>query len=351
MKIFVNILIGLLFISCKDSNVNPTPDPVPEPCEVPIIYSSGGHVLDYTYPVAVTLDNKYFIFAGGNRDSTIAWNLYDNQKSTEEYLYFETFLPDIIKNSPRYGRGIPFPCPYNHNLLLFEISYVSDLLPPAVANNVNSIRYIVYDLTNKSVKDITPLQYFETGVPRSLGIRFMTWLSKSSEGNDFFDCGKSGVFHVQSAQIVESNPTVIVYLNVGSSGKIKIQNKVSDTLFSINNVSLNFDRNRIRSTRISPDEKFAAVFVERQGTDYLWPYYYWEMYIIDVEKTLSTGTMVIHSKIDFPTKLCAFQASSNFVLTPNNTIIISFSRYTIQEKSNLYEIDFNGKILRQLTNE
>ncbi len=337
--------------SCNQTTINPTPDPDPEPCEVPIIYSSGGHVLDYIYPVAITNDNKYIVFWGSNKDSTIAWNLYDIQTSTTKYIYFETLLPDIIKNSPRYRRGIPFSCPYNNNLILFEIPYVSDLLPPAVGNIDNSYRYILYDLLNKSIKDITPSQYFETGVPRSLGIRFMTWLSKSSNGNDFFDCGRSGVFHLQSAQVVESNPVDVTYYEVGKSGTIKILSAFSDTLRRLNTVPLQFTRNSIRATKISLDEKFVAVFFVRQGTDYLWPYYFWEMYIIDVEKTLSTGTMNIHSKIDFPTKLCAFQASSNFVITPNNTIIISFSRYTIQEKSNLYEIDFNGKILRQLTNE
>ncbi len=54
--------------------------------------------------------------------------------------------------------------------------------------------------------------------------------------------------------------------------------------------------------------------------------------------------------INLPKDLCSFQFA-NYVITPKNTIYISMSRFDYTPRTNLYEIDFNGKILPQLTNE
>ncbi|MBL8003629.1 MAG: hypothetical protein JNL36_00905 [Candidatus Kapabacteria bacterium] len=342
MKIFFSIIIGLMFISCNDSNVNSTPDP--EPCEVPMINSSYGHISTYSYPIVLTKNNRFLFTVYQNLDTASICRVYDTENKNIHSIEWSNILNINIDKQKLFK---VFTSPYEENVVLFEIGYHSNSFSSVVVGGVNAFRYVKYSANSKQIQDITPTQYFETGVPRSLGIRLMTWLSKSSSNNDFFDCGNSGVLHVQTGNIVEPHSGE-TYFSISSSGNYKTSRVPGDTMLRINDVRL--DRFS-SSTKFSPDERYLVLMTTRQDTGLINWRHFWELYVYDINNTVTEKKPFIHSKIDFPTKLCAFQASSNFVITPNNTIIISFSRYTIQDKSNLYEIDFNGKILRQLTNE
>jgi hypothetical protein len=121
-------------------------------------------------------------------------------------------------------------------------------------------------------------------------------------------------------------------------------------MISFNGVEITNSSQFKRLFQFSPDEKYFT-YIEDIRFDTLNPFTFVQnLHIYDIEKTISTSKASLLKTIDLPKDLCAFQFA-NYVITPKNTIYISMSRFDFMPMTNLYEIDFNGKILRQLTNE
>jgi hypothetical protein len=338
---FYIIFIIVLFvsISCNDKTVNPIPDPEPEPCEVPKY-------------------NQYTMFSGAIRIYNISGDgkfIFYSKLVNEEDYRIVTILNTVtnekknIRIDSLIDGNLEAPyirvlmCPYDNNIVLFELIYYP------MNSNVNSVRFFNYRIKENTFTDITASDYFITGI-KNFSNFDRIWHSNSTPNNDFITILDKGVYHLQSWEQRELPNNNLSQRAISLSGKYELVRIKTDTMISLNGINITNPNEFKRLYQFSPDEKYFT-FIEDTRFDTLNPFtFVQKLHIYDVEKTISTGKAVLHKTIDLPKDLCAFQFT-NYVITPKNTIYISMSRFDFMPMKNLYEIDFNGKILRQLTNE
>ena len=342
MKILLCILIGILFISCKNSSVNPIPDSEPEQCEVP----SGHPNSHFTslYGIENSFNNGDYIFFYSMNSSSSGYDifLYNVLTKKLERLDIHSLFNGYI-TPPFCSIHI---CPYDDNIALFEITYIE--YQDSMLSQTK-VSYYRFNKKDKSFVEVTPSNKIDLKV-NNLGMLRKQWLTTSSPNNDYFDIQDFGVYKFQDWTQIQPAITTNDQYAVSNSGKYRLVKTKTDSVLYINSVKItNVSKQKSRGS-FSPDERY-IVFKEYGYFDTLYPnQQFWKMYIYDVEQTLASGKAVLYKTIDFKNQLCALQVG-NFTITPQNTILISMNRFAYRDKSNLYEIDFNGKILRQLTNE
>ena len=344
MKILLCFILGLLFISCKDSNVNPIRDP--EPCEVPM-FGIGMHIAQRYIPLGVT-KNHQKLFYTGYVDSNLH-NVYIFDLNSKTHSIIQGNRISDYKNGTNIQKVLV--CPYDSDIILIVSRVISKDLTPQ--NGLfNAYRYLRYSIPLDSIIDVTPSQYFETGIPRNLGIVPVTWLNSSSINNDLLDCGTNGIFHLQSGNVIEtrSKPYPVI-LSVSVSGKYKVMINSSTSKIFLNDIPIT-NQNESKNFAFSHDEKFLAYSSDRIVDSLYLFKNFWATYFVDIQKTLKVGEVQFVNTIYHSKTFCSFRSNYEIIFGSNNeTLIISLGRFTMESTPNLYEIDFNGKILRQLTNE
>ena len=342
MKIFVIILIGLLFISCKDSNVNPIPDPEPSPCEVPL-FGMFDHFSKGKVPISISSDNKILAYRStlDTFKKIYFQNLTSNQIHSISDAKFNQYLAEFQK---------AFPSPYNNDEFIVVHKFRNDSIPSGDTKKVffTSRRLYLFNFSSQTLIEITPVKYIKFGLPAQFNP--IVWLKNSSQNNDFVDCGNGGVIHLQSGEVTISDKKYSSVLTKSNDGTIVVKINSNDSMVSLNEVPL-VSWTSSSGFSLDKDNKFLS-FLNYSTIDTINTFQnFWTIYIVDVSKTLNTNKVEYINVIDLKNVLCSFQTGSLITINSPNSIILPLSRYSIQDKSNLYEIDFNGKILRQLTND
>lgn len=342
MKILFSLILLCVFCSCNETNVNPILDPEQEPCEVP----SGHPNSHFTslYGIENCFKNGDYIFFYSINSNNSGYDIFLFNVLTKKFERLDIHgLLDGYITPPFCSIHI---CPYDDNIALFEITYnkYQDSMIP-----LTKVSYFRFNKKDKSFVDVTPSNELDIKV-YNVGMLKKQWLSTSSTNNDFFDIQNFGVYKFQDWTQIQPPDNSVNQYAVSSYGKYRLVKTKTDTALYINSLKITDDNKQKSNGTFSPDERY-IVFKEYGYFDTLNPnQQFWKMYIYDVEQTLASGKAVLYKTIDFKNQLCALQVG-NFTITPQNTILISMNRFAYKEKSNLYEIDFNGKILRQLTNE
>lgn len=343
MKLLFSLILLCVFCSCSET-VNPIPDS--EPCEVPT-FGIGMQIAQRYIPLGVT-NNYQNLFYTGYVDSNL-YNVYIFDLNTKAQSVIQGNRISDYKNGTNIQKVLA--CPYDSDILLIVSRVISKDLTPQ--NGLfNAYRYLRYSIPLDSIIDVTPTQYFETGIPRNLGIVPVTWLSSSTINNDLLDCGTNGIFHLQSGNVIEtrSKPYPVI-LSVSVSGKYKVMVNSSSSKIFLNDIPI-ANQNESKNFAFSHDEKFLAYSSDRIVDSLHLFKNFWATYIVDIQKTLEVGEVQFVNTIYHAKTFCSFKSNQEITFSSNSqTIILSLGRYTIESIPNLYEIDFNGKILRQLTNE
>jgi|GEM_PF-6311537 len=340
MKILYSLFIGILLLSCNSSNIIPTS--YDDSCKVPIGHLNSHFTSLYGIENSFNNGDYIFVYSLNSSDKGFEIYLYNVLTKNLERLDIHSLLDGYI-TSPFCSIHI---CPYDDNIALFEITYIK--YQDSMLSQTK-VSYFRLNKKDKSFVDVTPSNEIDIKV-NNLGMLKKQWLSTSSPNNDLFDIQDFGVYKFQDWSQIQPVDKSFYQYAVSSSGKYRLMKMKSDTVLYINSIKITDINNQKSRGVFSPNEKY-LVFNEYGFFDTLYPnQQFWKMYIYDVEETLASGKAVLHTTIDYKNQLCALQVG-NFNITPQNTILISMNRFTYKEKSDLYEIDFNGKILRQLTNE
>lgn len=326
-------------ISCNDKTVNPIPDPEPEPCEVPkynqyTMYSGAIRIHN------ISNDGKFLFYSKLENDEDYKKVTILNTLTNEKK---EIMLDSLIFANFEFPFVRVLVSPYDENVVLLELFH-------KLSNNSELYsKYYKYLIKDNQILDVTPSIYFDNGIPIN-STRDKVWLTNSSAENDYFFILNKGVFRFQTWEHIETSNNSVFQYAISNSAKYKVIQIKTDTFFTLNEFNITNSNQFKRQFQFSPDERF-LMFIEDIQFDTLNPFtFVQKLHIYDVEKTISTGKASLLKTIDLPTDLCAFQFT-NYVISPRNTIYISMSRFDFKPMKNIYEIDFNGKILRQLTNE
>jgi len=174
----------------------------------------------------------------------------------------------------------------------------------------------LYNSSTQEFTKITSSKHRETGLVEttySWSANPHSWLSSSTEGNDLIHT-RFGTYHLQSETHVDNISKNSYVSSASPNGQYKWSGHF------LNSVKVN--GNEVYSSRLlnleymgilwSTDSKSFAVVAETDIViiDSIFNYFY-EIYIINAEKTFTEGKIVIDKSLSIKDHDCSFRASFN----------------------------------------
>ncbi|MBL8003475.1 MAG: hypothetical protein JNL36_00120 [Candidatus Kapabacteria bacterium] len=380
-------LFGLLSIcfamllGCEESNIlQPQKSLYPEvkDCKWPDYLDSFSQNRSwYYYSIQSSNQGNFLLYT---LDYTNRYYLLNVSTGQSSFIDFNKMLPNHL-NFEALGSAVS--CPYDENKIMLNILLSTDTIGNGKGYVEGQYLY-EFNQSNNDLKDVSPDFFGKYGMnPRSGVANLLRWLNTSSIGNDFVVLSNYGMYHIQNQTLTPTINDPKFNISISSDGKnifrvvhgdfvrIDDQDPFSDGykkyFFYLNNVLLEFDslfitsldggelyftqngkylvgafirgqfipnpldiHGNIDSSKIIPKEKLNTK----------------EFFVIDVEKTLSSGKLVLVYNFSFVKKYCLFRVNSVKPLTNNTvTVSMSYDRYDIAD---IYEMSFDGRILRKL---
>lgn len=377
---FITILFVLL-TSCEDSNIlQPKNSLFPEvtDCVRPDYLDSFSTTRAwYYYSMKSSHNGTYLLYTLDNTNRYYILNVHTGESKSIE---FNSILPKHLNFE---AVGSATFCSYDENKILFNLLLSTDTLGNGKGTVEGQYLYVL-DHDKNEMWDVSPKFFGKYGINPSINIpEILSWLNTSYPGNDNIFLRNYGEYNIQS-QILQTpmyNPKL--YISMSQDGKnvfrvvqgdfvrIDDQNPFSDGykqyFFYLNNVRLEFDSLFITALdggdlNFTQDGKYLVgsfirgqfipnvvdvhgtidttkiIPIEKLNTK--------EFFAIDVEKTLSSGKLVLAYNFSFKKKYCLYRVTSVIPLTNNSvTVSMSYDRYDIAD---IYEMSFDGRILRKL---
>lgn len=348
MTKIVNILAILfgfvMFISCN-TNTKPSEPQTNYKCDTLPSWYPKGFSQRVSYPlrdiVACSIDNNQFVYIVGST----AFYYYNREKNVVMALT----LSKVSNNELGY---IPIVwgvhnCPYDKNKFLFIVRGIN-------IKDEEVGHWYLFDSDKNIFTKVTPSKYREFGFTEEAYKEISTpiiWLSSSKEGEDLF-VTNLGVYHLQKEKYVELHPEDMAVVYVSPNGKYKWHGyfnvKYGDPRYLqyfLNGVKI--DSVNIKNTSIfagrkilwSADSKFIAT-VTLTDSRFV-PFSFFELHIINVEKTLVAGKIVIDKTINLVDSYCCFRAGTTAQYLSNGKVLLSMS-YNQKDAGILYEVDIES---------
>jgi len=321
-----------------------------KPCPLPYILRTTGDVVAL-YKIFQLSPNGQKLLIG----TDILWIL-DLKTAKIQKIDFSTILP---KNM--YFKGIIYQaywCPYDNNKFVVTCYTGTDTIGDGKSYIVG-YQLISVNLDSNNCEIVTPKMLGKAGV--SLGLGFLGWLPESSINNNFFVIGyispTTGDYTIKkynsNYQTLEtySYYDILSYSYKGSNFYYSNFDSNGNANYYLNNVILNFPAmgySVLSKGDFSPSGKKLAVCVKVENCamdsarlDEIW--------IIDVDKYISNPINPVPIKIiNLRDNFCMFTYQLNAVFTSETTLALSMFKDG-DKYGNIYEIDINGNMVRQLT--
>jgi hypothetical protein len=174
------------------------------------------------------------------------------------------------------------------------------------------------------------------------GIQILRWLPQSKPGDDYLFLSNNTIYHVQSGtfspgvanvNLTSSNPSIF---SVSPDGKILYYKQGGKSY--INNEEFTYDEPMLGRINWSNDSKY---FVYQANG------YNGHMFL-EVCEVLSDGTIQKVNSIDLTKRFCSFGPCAFACFMSDKTLGVYFYKNNAMQ-GNIYEVNFKGKILRQLS--
>lgn len=271
--------------------------------------------------VAMSNDQKNFFYEwAGN------YFYYSKSNNVKKPLNFNK----IINGEIRYDGTLDvLPCPYDNNKYILVIDGLNE-------QNSTRTHWYLYEPETEKCTKITPSDFREKGLDETtyswLPSPF-TWLNSSTEGNDLLQT-RFGTYHLQKEIYVEKAADGSYYNSVSPDGKYKWSGYI---LNGVKIDSISDYTNTGNGIRWSKDSRFFASVRTIKSDDLVTTYV---IYVLDVEKTLSMGKVVVTKTINLRDLYCVYRAGLYTQYVNENKILVSMSENE-KDRGILYEVDIN----------
>jgi hypothetical protein len=334
--LLVTLWIVIILSSCETKN--PTnPNPIPEDtmivdCLDNEQYDTVNRVQGSYYIVdlhAISQDKNIMLTS---RTYPGFIDIKKSEFSTNYQRFWDAKRNDwcSFSNSARYSE-----CLYDNNQF---VGLLHNILSDGTTNSffskfniqTNSIEEIEINVNGESIRKLYQ------------GIQILRWLPKSKPGDDYLFLSNNTIYHVQrrtfspgvtSVNLTSSNPSIF---SVSPDGKY-IYHKQGGKPF-INNEEFTYDEPALGRINWSNDSKY---FVYQANG------YNGHMFL-EVCEVLPNGTIQKVNSIDLTKRFCSFGPCAFACFMSDNTLGVYFYKNNAMQ-GNIYEVNFKGKILRQLS--
>ncbi|MBL8004909.1 MAG: hypothetical protein JNL36_07420 [Candidatus Kapabacteria bacterium] len=348
--ILLLFLIVLITFSCEESTA-PIDDKKTITCDTfPhwLFYVTGDYKPLYEV-VALSVNQQDFVYRW-----SAGYFFFSKIKNTKTFLDFDK----LTKGELRYY-GVPvnvLPCPYDENVFMFVVEGYNK-------TNETITHWYLYNTQSNTFTKVTPSQYKDSGIKEKdypdIGFP-ITWFSTSTNGNDQLNVRFLGTYNLQNEEFIDRIPE-----NIGI-GSISIDNKFK--WFGYKNIKFgepDFGAIFLNGVKIegrvlneadllkfsngilfSSDSKYIAVIAQTDFVliDSLGDYFK-ELHIINVEKTLAAGRVVIDKSLSLKDHFCSFRAGIYAQYVNKDKVLVSWS-YQYDDRGTIYEVDMNtGKAI------
>lgn len=289
-----------------------------------------------------------------NADKTIV--LFGRQFGTESFLNLKTKEITSLKNrfwdSKRndwviLGGIMLFPsCPYDNKKFIGTM-YTGD---PNLSNEeVKDYAFWgIFEPESGKVEEISLSKdgkdFTVRNVPQGFeDVRILRWLKSSTPGNDYFFLSDNTILHRQSGTTTVGIPGLnldssIQIESVSPDGKIALYQK--NGILYLNNTNVNELDIRRQFPQIDwSDDSKSIIFTSYVGRNS----------VIYKYKVSESGEVTLETIIDLTLRFCSYGPQFSARFLSDSTIGTNVFKYN-QIKGNLFEIKFNGKLVRELTN-
>lgn len=366
------IMLCALLPSCKEStSIEPTPD-IKGDCSLiseTLIDTIPRHLLGTIHPVkyphSSSINGTYLLYSDFKSEAVYQMNRKTGEKIV---LNFKSMLPENMKFE--FFNNAVF-CPYDDNLFMVHLGVSMDTTNKN-QNTTLGYHIFIYDAKNLTLKLVTPSIVGKFGNYFGLG----AWVLSSTKYNNNIFIYPLGIFNLESNQIVSQYSGGPLFLSPNGVDKIFAKSEYGQngaTLYKhyFNDIPLDFDPNYWslipEGLHFSQDGKyllFTTSIVQsislpdpdfpddpvKPPKDTI-PYAqkrFMETFIVDVEKTKTTGKMVLHNIVRYRRDLCLTGVYWHARFLTPRSYVISY-RYNNTELHQLHEISIDGKILGQVT--
>ena len=347
MKNVLYILIIIVLISCKEHNTSVI---LKKPCPLPYALKNiGTPVPIYNYISKLSPNGQRILFDNN-------FKILDLKTNRIQQIDFSSILP---KNM--YYKGIKYQaywCPYDNNSFAMTCVTGTDTIGDG-KSFIETYQLIIVNLDSNKCEVVTPKIF--SGQGSSLGLGLFGWLPGSTKNNNKFFIGfispsdsnyTFSEYDVNSQTIQKYKYDFLQsYTFNGNYYFYSTSDTNSNIQYNLNNVLVNFPNSAytlFSKGDFSPSGKQLAVSVkvlncaeDSARLDEIW--------IIDVDKYISNPINPVPIKIiNLRDNFCMFTYQLNAVFTSETTLALAMFKDG-DKYGNIYEIDINGNMVRQLT--
>jgi|GEM_PF-3463238 len=334
--ILILLISILISFSCEEST-SPIDDKKTITCDTfPqwLFYVTGDYKPLYEV-VALSVNQQDFVYRW-----SYTYFFYSKSKNSKTFLDFDKLTMGELRY---YGLPVNvLPCPYDENVFMFVVEGYNK-------TNETIAHWYLYNTDSNTFTKITPSQYKDSGIKEKdfPTISFpITWLSTSTKGNDLLHLNFDGIYHLQKEKYLKKDSLKTYYSAVSMDGNYVWTGYLLNGK-NIEGRILN-EAEIIQLDRIlfSTDSKYIAVIA---NTDFVMidslGDYFKELHIINVEKTLATGRVVIDKSLSIKDHFCSFRAGFYVQYVNKDKVLVSWS-YQYDDRGTIYEVDMNtGKAI------
>ena len=355
MKIYI-ILLSLIFLySCKEHSSQPI---IPKDCSLPIQFTQQNvdHVPGY-FANKASPDGSQLLFSYEGVEDL---NLLDLKTLNVTKIDFRNCLPKNMKIDN--AGGVQYWCPYDNSIFVAICIIYIDTVGDG-KNFISGNHLIKTNIAGTYFEDICPKTFGPLGQPIILSCD--GWLPTSKQGSDTFLLAYEPNYH--SSKYVKYCPQTQYLQDVERTGISTYSydgkyyyrmisdftlNNLDNTRFYINQSEITYkDENNAfcRGGHFSLDGKKFAISANITDTLPNDKKRLSEIWILDVDKfMLNPINPALLKIINLKENFCMFTYAADAVFISNNTLAVNM--FNAGDKfSNLWEIDTNGNLIRQLT--
>jgi len=253
-----------------------------------------------------------------------------------------------------FNPGTPIFCPYNSNRALFYCCTETDTVGDR-KKFVFGYNYYIISLDGKEVTRVTPPYFGKAGTVD--GFTIYGWLIGSNQTIDSLLLNDQ-IYIPQINKFISSNPNIWYISKTNNywygEESTNFPGQEKGIVINGKHFLLSETASEITYASFSQTNKYLALSIlpiEQGKNDSNWRYN--EVWIIDLQKTLSMGldTATIYKKINLRKNFCMY--SDNGVqaeFMSDNTLAVGM-HHDSAAVSNLWEIDIDGNLIKNLTNK
>ena len=374
--LLVTLWIVIIISSCETKN--PTnPNPIPDisgdcsaisetfPDSVP--QHLLGKLHPVKYPHSASLKGTYLLYSDFISEAVYLMNTKTGEK---KMLNFQSMLPSNMKFNS-FQEAIF--CPYDDNKFIINLIVQTD----TIGNNdffIQGKHLFLFEANTFSLSLISPSFFGKHGVKYCT---LYSWYNTSTINNNIVYIPQIGEVNLETGEIKNEYQSSIRVFSASPTGKDFVFYEGSYTSdgvemykFYLNKIELDFDPNFwttvLEGFHFSQDGKYLLFTTQLtqmkpkvfdpfdpdpQPQKDTIPYAqkrFLETFIVDVDKTMSTGKMVLHKIVRYRRDLCLTGVYFNAKFLTPRSYVISY-RYNNSELHQLHEISIDGQILGQVT--